>query len=233
MPTRPACFALVRSALWDLLTIIGALAWALTLIIRCPMPGNAEFTLLIISGATIGSLVLSRVLGGMGYRKVRWSLRYGLPLASLITLPIISFGGCPINVLEIGFILLASLGGLLWLHNVLSRTPLWDLPAIMSTAGWVIGLASGGLIPIEVAGFGLFGLLALLIFGRLSGNPTRKAARLAFRIGLPVSSIAAVAVRASGGMFGDMVALLAALSALLIAILGLSLMILGPWKRGF
>jgi len=75
---------------WDMFVILTAVVWIMALVLQGYVsPRFAVFALLIV----VICLALGRSLGGNVGRLVRFLLRIGIPLASLLTLSVMLGGG--------------------------------------------------------------------------------------------------------------------------------------------
>lgn len=102
---------------------------------------------------------------------------------------------------------------------------LWDSLFILTATLWILGLLAQGLIPLHFGAFALAGLVIFRAIGRGRGGHLGRLVRLVFVIGLPITSLWVFAITYGQGDPEGIMAILGALGALLMALIGLYLMV--------
>lgn len=103
----------------------------------------------------------------------------------------------------------------------------WDLLFIIAVTTFILGLIVQGLVSVQFGTLVIIILLVLRALGRGLGGGIGRVVRKTFTIALPIVAVVMFAITYSGGEMKGMVAILTALGALFIALLGLYIMIRG------
>ncbi|HID10594.1 MAG TPA: hypothetical protein EYP17_04755 [Candidatus Latescibacteria bacterium] len=102
---------------------------------------------------------------------------------------------------------------------------IWDTLFLLTIMLFILGSIAQGLIPVHFGALALAGLVVLRAIGRGRGGHLGRLVRRVFVIGLPITALLVFAVAYGQGDPEEMMAILVALGALLIALLGLYMMV--------
>lgn len=103
----------------------------------------------------------------------------------------------------------------------------WDFLVIIAVTIFILGLIAQGLVPLQLGAFAIIALLVLRAVGRGLSGGVGRAVRKTFTIALPIVAVLMFAIAYSGGEMKPMIAILSALGALFITLLGIYIMIRG------
>jgi hypothetical protein len=103
----------------------------------------------------------------------------------------------------------------------------FDFFTIVGILAWIIGLTARGFVSPEMAVWSLLGLVILLAIGRVTN---RGLVSTAFRVGLPVLSVMALATYYGDGSSQSTIAIVSHLAVLAIILFALYLMVSAPFR---
>ncbi len=104
----------------------------------------------------------------------------------------------------------------------------FDVLLLVSISLWLIGLGADGALSVELVGYAIFGLVALMAVGRAGGMGL---VRLVFRVGVPIAALAAF-VSWYGVGDNQLKELLTPLLALFFVLFGIYIIFFGFFRSG-